>query len=215
MIAGLGLLDALQVLGELALGEEGRSVDACEHRARGVPPPVGACDRLQLERAHALGARRVGPATEVGERPVGVQRHASQRSCRVARRHEVVDQLDLVVLSLADEALARLGRRDVLALEELARLDVGAHAFFDLREVGLRDHCAFRELEVVVEAVGDRRPDRDLDAVIQLHHRRGEHVRGVVADQRERRLTALGCDDRKARAVGQRAREVAQLALAV
>jgi hypothetical protein len=54
----------------------------------------------------------------------------------------------------------------------------------DLREVGLGDRL--RELEVVVEAVLDRRPDRDLHAGVEAAHRLGEQVRGRVAQDGER-----------------------------
>ena len=47
---------------------------------------------------------------------------------------------------------------------------------------------------------------------IEVQHRGGEHVRGVVADQLERLGIAVG-DDRDLRAVGQRRGEVAQLAV--
>ena len=43
-----------------------------------------------------------------------------------------------------------------------------------------------RELEVVVEAVLDRRPDRDLDARVEPPHRLGEQVRRRVAEHGER-----------------------------
>ncbi len=214
MVAFLGLLDPLQVLGEFLLAEEGGAVDAREHGALGIPAPVGAGDGLQLERTDGLRARRVRAAAEVGERAVGVQRDALQWPWRVAvlrRGDEVVDQLDLVVLTFAGEALARLPGRHVAALEWLGGLHVSAHALFDLREVVLGDAHALRELEVVVEAVGDRRPDRDLHAGIQLEHGLGEHVGGVVADQLERAVAARLGEDREMRTVGQRSREVARL----
>ena len=208
VIARPGLLEQLLVRGEVLLGEERRPVDAREHRALGIPAPVGAGHRLQPEGLDRLSRRRVRPAAEVGERPVGVERdrlHAGVRD-------EIVDQLDLVVLLLGDEALTGHGDRDVLALERLGGLHVLAHARLDRREVGLRERDPLRELEVVVEAVLDRRADRDLHARVQLHHRRRQHVRRVVAHERERVVPALLGDDRDVRAVGQRARQVAHLA---
>ena len=50
------------------------------------------------------------------------------------------------------------------------------------------------ELEVVVEAVLDRRADRDLGPRVELQHRLGHHVGGVVADQLERLGVAVGED---------------------
>ena len=67
----------------------------------GVPAPVGAGDRVELEGADRCGGGGVRAAAEVGERPVGVQRDGLQRVLVVGCADEVVDQLDLVVLALA------------------------------------------------------------------------------------------------------------------
>ena len=69
-----------------------------------------------------------------------------------------------------------------------------------------------REVEVVVEAVLDRRPDRHLGPGVELLHRLGHHVGGVVADQLQRLGVAVG-EDRDLGSVGERRREVAQLAV--
>src|SRR5207244_2983226 len=76
VVARLGLLDALEMLLQVGLGEEARAVDAREHRPRGVAAPVGARDRAQLERADRARAGRVRPAAEIREGAVGVQRDA-------------------------------------------------------------------------------------------------------------------------------------------
>ena len=100
MIARLGLLDPLEVLFQLRLGEEGGPVDPREHRARRVAAPVGARDRAQLEGSDRLRARGVRAAAQIGERTVGVERDRSQRVRWAGIAHEIVDQLDLVVLAL-------------------------------------------------------------------------------------------------------------------
>ena len=128
-------------------------------------------------------------------------------------RDEVLDQLDLVVLALGAEALQGGVDGDVLAREGLVGGDVLAHLRLDGLEVGVGDGRALGELEVVVEAVLDRRPDRDLHARIELHRGGGEHVGGVVADDVERVLTGAVGDDLQRLAVDQRAREVAHLAV--
>ena len=126
---------------------------------------------------------------------------------------QILDELDLVVLALAAEALERLLDRDVLARERLVGGDVLAHLRLDGLEVGVGEADAVGEVEVVVEAVLDRRPDGDLHARVEVHDRRGEHVGGVVADEVERVLPAAIGDDLQ-RLVGlQRLREVAQLAV--
>src|SRR5207248_11603160 len=92
-----------------------------------------------------------------------------------------------------------------------------AHPLLDPLEVCVAEGGPVGELEVVVEAVVDGRTDRDLHARIQLHHRLCEYVGGVVTDQVERLLPASIGEDLElagvAVAVGERPREVAQLAV--
>ncbi len=209
VVAGAGLLEALEVLGELGLLEERRAVDAGEHRAGGVAAPVGAGDGLQLERADRRCRGRVRSTAEVGERPVAVQAHGLD----ALGANEVLDELDLVGLVLGAEALDRLLDRHVLALERLRRGDVLAHPRLDALEVGVTDSNAVGEVEVVVEALLDRRPDRDLHAGIELEHGGGEHVGRVVADEVERVLPAAGGDDLERLVRLQRAREIAHVAV--
>ena len=56
MVAAASLLDLSEVGVEIGLAEERRAVDARQHRARGVAPPVGTRRREQLERLDGLGA---------------------------------------------------------------------------------------------------------------------------------------------------------------
>ena len=185
------LLERLEVL----VGEEGGPIDAREHLALGVPTPVGAGDRLELERLDALGGGRMGPAAEVGEGPVGVQRDGLERVGGIGILDEVLDELDLVGLLLQVEPLERLLHAHLLAQERLVGVDVGLHRRLDPGEVRVVDDDAVGEVEVVVEAVLDGGPDADLHARIELEHRGGEHVSGVVADEREGLLpTAVGED---------------------
>jgi hypothetical protein len=125
-------------------------------------------------------------------------------------RDEIADQLDLVVLALRGEPLERLLGRHVGALERLVRLDVLAHPLLDRLEILVGDLDSVRELEVVVEAIVDRRADRDLGAGIELHHRGRNHVGGVVADQVERAFGAIG-EDLDPFGVGERGRQVTHL----
>ena len=182
------------------------AVDPREHLARGVAAPVRAGEREQLERLDPAGRGRVRAAAEVGEGAVRVER--DRLDARVA--DQVLDQLDLVGLVLGAEALERLLDPDVLARELLLRADVLAHLLLQRGQVVLGDGHALGELEVVVEAVLDRRPDRDPRAGIEVEHGRGEHMGGVVADQLERLGRAVG-HDLDALAVGERQREIAHL----
>ena len=212
VVARPRLLQAPEVLLQLLLREKRGAIHAREHLVVGVAAPVGAGDARELERVDPLGAGPVRTAAEVGERPVPVERHRVDP----AVPDEVFDQLDLVVLPLRFEALDRLLGRHVRTLEALVRLDVLAHLLLDASEVVLRQLHVLGELEVVVEAVLDRRADRDLHPGVQLHHGGGEHVGGVVAHQPERAhavLVALRRDDLDPVAVAERRGEIAELAV--
>ncbi len=66
--------------------------------------------------------------------------------------------------------------------------------------------------EVVEEAVVDHRADGDLGAGIELLHRLGHDMRGVVPDQRQRARIVAG-DDLDPRIRGDRIGEVGELAV--
>ena len=208
-----GELELGELVVELRLGMKGGPVDPGQHLAALVAAPVGAGDRVQLERLDPPGRGSVRAAAQVGERPVAIQGHGFH--ALVA--DEVVDQLDLVGLIGGAKALQRLVGAHVLALERLIGGDVLAHRRLDPFEVGLARALAVGELEVVVEAALDRRPDRDLRPRPQVDDRRRHHVGGVVADQPQRvgRLVALAGrgDDPDLGAVRQLRAEVAQLAV--
>ncbi len=152
-------------------------------------------------------------AAEIGERPVRIERDRFDPFVC----DEVLDQLDLVGLILGAKALDRVGGGDLAALERLVGGDVVAHRRLDPLEVGLGRRDALGELEVVVEAAVDRRPDRNSGAGPELDDRGGHHMRGVVADQPERIVgvlpLALRGDDGDRDAVAELRREIAQLAV--
>ena len=94
---------------------------------------------------------------------------------------DLVDQLKLV--GLVGEDRARLVLGDPAALDRHVALHRAAHPPLDAREVLGRQRT--RQLEVVVEAVLDRRPDRVLALREHLDHGLGEDVRGGVAHAEE------------------------------
>ena len=132
-----------------------------------------------------IGARvlQVRAAAEVGEPALRVE---------ADRPLGGVDELDLVRLALGLEAGARLVRRDVAARPLAALGELAPDLVLDPLEVGLVDRL--RELEVVVEAVLDRRPDRDLDAGVQAAHGLGEQVRARVPEDPQRVRVVLVAD---------------------
>lgn len=197
------LLDVAQVLVEVLLREEGGAVDPRQHRPRRVAAPVGAREVRQgegLDRARVLQVRA---AAEVGEVVLRVDRQGLVDG-------QVVDQLDLVRLVLVDEALADRVALHRAALEGVAPLEDPAHLVLEPLQVRLADRLG--EVEVVVEAVVDRRADRDSHA--------GEDVAGGLSEDVRRRVAQHGeglgvadADDAHVRAVGQGQAQVAQLAV--
>ena len=150
-----------------------------------VTAPVGAGHVEQLERAQPAGAVEVAAAAQVLERAVAVEGDDV-----TFRWRQVADDLDLIRLVAGLEFLDRLGAGRLGALEAQVGGLLVAHPPLDLLEVGRGQRA--RQVEVVVEAVLDRRADSQLGVGEHLHHRRGEHVRRAVPHCSQRILRRAG-----------------------
>ena len=175
MVTRLCQLEALEIGVQIGLGVEGGAVDPRQLLVVLVAAPVRAGQGRELDRLDRLRILEVRAAAEIGEPSLRIERDLALGG---------VDELHLVGLVLLEEALLRLGRGDLLALPRAALLELAQDLGLDPLEVLLADRL--RELEVVVEAVLDRRPDRNLHARVEPAHRLGEQVRGRVAQHRER-----------------------------
>jgi hypothetical protein len=116
-------------------------------------------------------------------------------------------KLELEPLAQALEARPRPLAAHLLAGEPLVGLDDLGHAGLDPGQILGRERLV--PVEVVIEAVLDRRADRDLGAGEQVLHRLGHDVRAVVPDHRQR-LGVLGADQADLRVVRDRPVEVPQ-----
>ncbi len=203
VVAPLGLLESMQVRVEVVLARPGRAVDAGELRVPFVAAPVGAGDVRQLEGAEHPGVRHVRAEAQVGPVAVRVQRDgvAGGRLSRATVPLGVADAFDdLDLEGLVREPLERLGARDLLAHERLPPLHDLAHPrSIVARSLGMH---VLGELEVVVEAVGDRRADRVLRARVEVAHRLGEHVRGRVPQHVEPVVGPCGRPARRSASAG-------------
>ncbi len=132
---------------------------------------------------HAPRRGDVRPAAEVEERPVLVDRD-----------HLVLAHLlePLELERVVGEQLACLLPGDDAALERVVAPHDLAHALLDLLELFGREGAV--DLEVVVEAVLDGRPEPDARLRAHLAHGRGQDVRGGVAQQIQRLRALLGDD---------------------
>ena len=174
VVARLRLLEPLEIRVEVGLRVEGGAVDPGQLGVLLVAAPVGARERGQLDRLDRLRVLQVRAAAEVRELALRVQRDLA-----LGR----VDELDLVRLALGREAPLRLLGRDLLALPGAAFLQLAQDLGLDLLEILLADRLG--KLEVVVEAVLDRRADRDLDPRVEPAHGLREQVRRRVTQHVE------------------------------
>ena len=204
MVAGAGLLEPLEVRVEVGLRVEGGPVDARELRVLLVAAPVRAGEPRELQRLDRRGVLEVRAAAEIREVPLRVERD---------RAVGLLRELDLVRLVLGLEARDRVQERGLLARPRAALRDLTPDLLLDRGEVVLGDRLG--ELEVVVEAVGDRRPDRDLHARVEAEDGLGEQVRARVPEHRQRVLVLRVArrEDLDALAVREREPQVARRAV--
>ncbi len=193
VVALLGLDQPLEVGGQVLLRGPGRAVDPLQHRVLLVAAPVGAGHPHQLEVPEPTGVGHVGPTAQIDEaRRVGVGAHQPG----LGGRHGIVglalDDLDLE--RVVAEQLEGLGLGDLVAHEGLALGDDGTHAGVETFEIVGGEGLAPGQREVVVEAVGDGRPDGEGGARELVEHRLGQDVGGRVA-QRVQAAVALLDDD--------------------
>ena len=146
------LLEPLEVSVEVGLRVERGSVDAGQLLVVLVAPPVGAGEAGQLERLDRRGVLQVRAAAQIGEVALRVERDVAVGG---------VDELDLVRLVLGLEPRLGLFPRDLLAAPDPTLVELALNLGLDRLEVRFGDRLG--EVEVVVEAVLDRRADRDLD----------------------------------------------------
>ena len=234
VVAALGLGQLLQVglVGVLAL--PGGAVDALQLGVLLAAPPVRGGTAGERERRDGAGARQVRAAAEVGPDEIAGARvevvvHGQLRAADlhvralgVVRTTLEADQLQLV--RLVRQLGLGLGVGDLAAGEVLPGADDLLHLLLDGGEVFRGERPL--GIEVVVEAVLDRRADAEPRAGEQLLHGLGQHVGGGVPDHgaavgaggavparpaRLRRAPSRGPSGRRRRRRGRRPRRPAPL----
>ena len=169
----LRLLDAVQILLQLLLIREGGSVDPGEHLVLFAASPVGSRQAGELDRLHIFGVVQMRARAQIHELALTVK--ADHRVLR-----QILDQLHLVVLvSLLHEGDRLIsGKREALQRQTL--LHDLLHFLFNGGKILAGD--GLLELKIIVEAVLDRRPDRQLRVRIQALYRLSQNVGGGVAE---------------------------------
>ena len=178
VVALLRLLQLVQVGLQLLLVAPCGAVDALEHGVAVIAAPIGAGDLHQLEAlADPAGGRHVRATAQVEPFALAVDGD-------VLRSGQVADQLGLVLLAPVLEEADRLVAVPDFAHEAGIAGDDLAHLRLDLFQIVGRERLGPRE--VVIEAVGDRRADRDLRAGIERLDGFRHHMGRIVTDQAER-----------------------------
>ena len=220
VIAALGLGQHGQVLVLRVAGRPGGAVDPLQLRVLLAPPPVRAAAAHHLQRRDVPGGRHVRAAAQVLPLQLagGRVEVVVDRQFRAADLDRLLgvdpaaalepDQFQLV--RLAGQLGPGLGVGDHPAGEPLTLLDDLAHSLLDVLKIaGLERR---RHVEVVVEAVLDRRADPELGLRGHVLNRLGHDVGGGVPHDGQPGVAAE-LDRLHHVAVGQRARQVAQLAI--
>jgi len=168
--------------------------------ALSAAPPVRRGRAHELERRDHAGGRHVRAAAQIapgalaglavevvvdGELGAADLHHVAQ----VVGGRAALEADELELVGLARELGAGLVLGHDAAVEALAALDDVLHALLERREVFGGERAL--DVEVVVEAVADRRADAELGLGEQLLHGLREHVRGRVP---QHRAAVLGVD---------------------
>ena len=222
VVATLGLGEPVEVGLELVLRRPGGAVDALELRVLLRAAPVGGGAAHDLVRvAEDLGARDVRAAAQVApgdgavaadvvvDRQLGAA-DLDRGTFGCVFRRAALETDELALVRLVRQLFERVGVVDLAADEGLPLVDDPLHGLLEGLEVlGGEGLC---DVEVVVEAVADRRTDAELGPGVGLLDGLGEDVRGAVPQDVEAVLLLRGhrLDDV---AVGDDVREVAQLAV--
>ena len=187
MIATLSFFEQLQVAVQRLLRFPRGSVDALQAGVALVAPPVGGRAASELEGRDVFGGGDVRAAAQVTPNPfagTGIQVVVGGQLVTtdlhdVGIARFVVDELEFV--GLVGKLAAGLILRFVDApVEQLPLFDDLAHPLFQLVQVFGRERVG--DVEVVVEAVGDRRPDSEFGCREQILDSLGQHVCGRVPD---------------------------------
>ncbi len=167
------LLKLVEVLLQLLGIEEGGAVEPLQHGILLIPPPVGAGKAGQLEGLEPAGMGQMRPPAEVDEFAYLIERNGVGS--------KLAQQLNLVGLALLFKAPNRLVAGNLGTHKGSCAGDELLHPRLDALEVVRGEGCA--QVEIVVEAVGNRGADGHLDlAAEEIDNRMGHEMGGTVAE---------------------------------
>ena len=176
MVAFFRLFEHLEIGGLFVLRRPGGAVDALKHFVLRVAAPVGAGHLHQAVHLQTARRRDVRTAAEVGEVALTVERN------RFAVGNGG-NQFSLVLFAETEEERHGVVAGHFFAHDRQIALHDFVHAGFNRLQIFGREGAAV--LEVVVKAVFNRRPDRDLRFRIEFLHGLSHEVSGGVTENFE------------------------------
>ena len=203
VIALLRLCTDEEIVVKILLAEECRRIDTLQHLILGVAAPVSASDRHQLERLHLAGGLQMRARAEIREVTLFIERD------RFLLR-QVFDQHDLVVLAFILEILERfIARQHLLHQRDIFLRDL-RHLLLDRCEILLAENMV--RVQIIVEAIIDRRSDSKLHAREQVLDRLRHHM-GRRMTQREKTFRILLREEFHLCTIHDRIAQIRQLAI--
>src|SRR5579875_3403300 len=195
VVALLRLLDLPERVVDLRLGRKADAVDALELGVARIAAPIGAGELGQLELADLGGAAHMGPAAEIDEVAGLVEGDRRDPALPLADTNGVIiagvlgdggrallleemKELHLVALAEPLHEVDRLVDGHFDALERQLLVLELAHGKLDLLEVLELERLG--QLDIVEEAVLDRRPHAELRRRPELADGGGHEVRAGV-----------------------------------
>ena len=163
---------------EVGLGKPRGAVEPLELGVVGVALPIRPGDVRELEGPDAAGTRHVGPAAEIDELSLPVERERGMGG------EAGFDVLGLEGLIEAADDLCRLFPRHLDPLEGLVGLDDPLHLGLDGRQILVGDRTG--RPHVVIKPLADRGPEGEFNALEQPHHRAGHDMGRGMPHHRER-----------------------------
>src|ERR1700733_14458691 len=187
VVATLGFFNQLQVAVERLLRFPRGAVDALQAGVVLVAAPIGGRAARQLEHRNVTSGRYVRPAAQVAPNTfagTGIEIVVGGQLVTADLHHRgvtgfVVDEFELVGLTGQFGAGLFLGFVDSPG-KQLTVFEDLTHALFQLLQI--LGSKRLRHIEVVVEAIGDRRPDAQLRVREQVLNGLSQYVRGRVPD---------------------------------
>src|SRR5690606_5372549 len=158
VVSLFSLFHQVEVLLQLLVLRKGDAINACKHFVLFVASPIRAGHAKQLDRLDKAGVRYMRTAAEINKITLPVE--GDRSVCKV------VNQFDLVFVSLFPEVVEGLALWHTAPKKRARLLCEFNHLFLYCRKLFVTEGPSI-QVDVIIEAVIDRRTNTELDTGIQ------------------------------------------------